>query len=186
MSTPRSGRSPSAALSQSAILAAQALLSAACRIDQLDAESTFADAHEALAVTKEPTAPAPVVRAALELSPFAIEHFVELEVDVTVTSGQGLAGQGLLVRWLDGVEGGAVRADFEGPLSNALATRLVLGAPPCASGHCRADLELAARGDWASDVAFPMEYDISLVLELQRRERLPLDSDLELTLELVP
>ena len=164
-----------------------ALWSSGCRIDRFETEATsVATASQNLAITREPETPPPLGHAHVELSEFAVEHFVELELSVYVTSGQGLERQGLLAYWLGDVEAQPVRESFGGTLANSLVSHQVLTTVPCSTVPCRLTLELMPRGEWASDVSFPIQYEITATLELERRERLALDSDLTLSLELAP
>jgi hypothetical protein len=105
---------------------------------------------------------------------------------VSLESGQGLERQGLLAQWLDDIADESVRARFGGPLSNRLELSSVLSAVPCDAVPCRITLELLPDGEWSSDVSFPIRYEVSAALALERRDRLTLEGDLELVLELVP
>ena len=51
------------------------------------------------------------------------------------------------------------RADFGGPLANTLSARSLLHEARC-SEACRVTLTITPRGDWASDVAYPIRYDV--------------------------
>ena len=164
-----------------------ALSSGGCQIQRFEADHTsVTEAWQTLAITREPETPPPLSRAHVMLSEFALEHFVELELAVSVTSGQSLEQQGLLAYWLGDLESAPVRTSFEGVLSNTLHSQLLLDTAPCAAVPCSFTLELMPRGEWASDVSFPIEYQVAATLELEWRDRLALDSDLSLSLELVP
>jgi hypothetical protein len=41
-------------------------------------------------------------------------------------------------------------------------------------------------GEWATDVAFPLEYVVDAALELEPRDRMAIPSDVALSLELLP
>lgn len=161
------------------------LILAACRIDRLDPTDTLTAPSEQLAVTREPEAPAPLVLAHVDLSAFAADHLVELELVVQLTSGQSLERQGAVLEWQGDATAETARADFGGPLANTLSARSLLHEARC-SEACRVTLAITPRGEWASDVAYPLRYDVGATLELEYRERLALPSDFDLSLELSP
>ena len=170
------------------------VLLAACRIDQLESASELGRPSEPLDLTREPAAAPPRIRTRLELSEFAVADFVELALRmrsmpafrVTVEAGQGFAGQGLSAEWVEGAEGVGESADFTGPLWNQIALHALPSALSCERGACSIVLELAPRGAWQSDVAYPLRYRAHATLLLERSERLPHDSDLDERLELAP
>lgn len=162
------------------------LLVSACRIGRLEPEESSIEALAELDGQRELGMSPPLIRAHVELSEFAITHFQELELQVDLVSGQGLERQGLVARWLDDIADESVRAPFGGPLSNTLELSSVLRAVPCDAVPCRVTLELLPDGEWSSDVSFPIRYEVSAELALERRDRLAFDGDLELVLELIP
>lgn len=181
-------RSPRALASHRAPLSFGALILAAsaCRIDQLERSASLAEASAQLGITQQPGAPAPLVLAQIALSEFAVDHFLVLEVTLQITSGQSLEARGIAPEWL-GAEAAPPRADFSGPLANLLEAHPRLDAPPCGSAEgCLVTLELTPRGEWASDVPFPLQYSVHATLGLEPRDRMALPSDVGLSLELLP
>ncbi|HKO91914.1 MAG TPA: hypothetical protein VJU61_12215 [Polyangiaceae bacterium] len=158
-----------------------------CRGD--DAPPGYAEtrAHQALSVTRELNGPAPVVRAELELSPFALEHFMDLWIDVQIESGQALEQQAVLARWLGDAALPGAQADFAGGLSNSARLRFWLTSSPCGAAPCLFTLELSPGGEWTSDVPFPVEYEVVAWLALgDTGARGALDADLGMGLQVAP
>ena len=161
-----------------------------CRGD--DSVPGFAEtsAHQVLNVTRERDAPAPVVQAELELSPFALEHFTDLWVTVQVESGQALEQQGVLAHWFGDAAAATLpetQADFEGALANSAQLRFWTKSPPCEAAPCLVTLELSPGGDWTSDVPFPVEFDVKASLALDHTgQRGVLRSDLSIRLQVAP
>ena len=159
---------------------------AACRIDQLESETVLTSDSVQLELTRQLGTPPPSVQAELQLSEFVQSHFAELQLHVALVAGQGLAGQGLFAVWSAGADGETEGTSFKGPLQNELTLHASPSGLTCLPGPCRVVLALEPRGSWQSDVAYPLRYEAYAVLTLERRDRLPEPSDLDLRLELMP
>ena len=158
-----------------------------CRFDRFERpEASYVGSGHDVAITREPMTAPPRLVVGIALSDFAVTHLIELELDVSVASGQSLFEQGASGRWLDEGDGADVEVDFGEPASSALRLFSTLEAVPCDAGPCELEFELLPRGEWSSDVAFPIDYHARVSLELERRDRLALESDLEVNLEVLP
>ncbi len=158
-----------------------------CRFDRFERpEASYLGGGHDVATTREPMTAPPRLVVSIALSDFAVAHFIELQLDVAVESGQSLFEQGASGRWLDEGAGADFEVDFGEPASSALTLVSTLDAVPCDAGPCELEFELLPRGEWSSDVAFPIDYHARVSLELERRDRLALESDLEVSLEVLP
>lgn len=150
--------------------------------------TSVAGVQETLRLTRQAAAPPATVLVALELSEAALGGFLGLELAVDVYSAESVPGQGLRAQWLGEPTGEPVMGDFGGDLAAVWSAQLPLSTRPCSSAPCLVRLQIAPQGEWASELSFPIEYDVVARLDYQRADaaHVPSEQLLQLSVEVQP
>ena len=141
--------------------------------------------EEQLRTIRRAGAPPATVRGTFELSDAAVAGFRGLDVFIDVYSAESLDGERLRAQWLDEPGGVVVQGPFAGGLSTIWSATLYKDSNPYAAAPRVLNLEVAPEGDWRSELEFPMEYEVYVMLPRQAGA-VASDDDLKLTWEESP